>query len=245
MIDRSIKEKYQKQIQSVCIIADYYKILLSTLHKEMSVDDLKLYPSACKKKRFIDIIKDGRYTTHFVDQWAITAFGATGLKTNYKYSDGEIHDNSIFGNKKFEIKQLCGKKGNVSILPSILTGGGRKRKEKEFEKALHQNDRYFITDTHCPPIVRISAIPTLLLMSVFDSKGLVKDKYTSKQFYRIFYPLESISNIPWKYKNSLELNKKQIENNIKLFYDSSSDFYFDQNLEDTIKYTLENFNIRS
>lgn len=123
----------------------------------------------------IDILKDGRPFSHFIEPWLAIHYPLTHIKGCKKYDHTDINDENV----KYDQKTFT-KAGGCKIMPSNMIGEGRKFNKEIFEEKA-KNLIYIIVSNVDFPEIKIKFVKGIDLIVDYPS-GIIP----SKDFVKFF-----------------------------------------------------------
>lgn len=123
----------------------------------------------------IDILKDGRPFSHFIEPWLAIHYPLTHIKGCKKYDHTDINDENV----KYDQKTFT-KAGGCKFMPSNMIGEGRKFNKEIFEEKA-KNLIYIIVSNVDFPEIKIKFVKGIDLIVDYPS-GIIP----SKDFVKFF-----------------------------------------------------------
>ena len=95
----------------------------------------------------IEIFKDGRAFSHFIEAWLAITYPLTHIKRCKQYDHTDVNDETV----KYDQKTFT--KGGCKYMPSNMIGEGRKFNKEIFEKKAKQLIYIIVSNVHFPEIM--------------------------------------------------------------------------------------------
>ena len=123
----------------------------------------------------IDILKDGRPFSHFIEPWLAIHYPLTHIKGCKKYDHTDINDENV----KYDQKTFT-KAGGCKFMPSNMIGEGRKFNKEIFEEKAKKLIYIIVSNVDFPEI-KIKFVKGIDLIVDYPS-GIIP----SKDFVKFF-----------------------------------------------------------